>query len=287
MQLVHGIQDLRASLEQERSIGLVPTMGALHEGHGALIDRARSECGCVVVSLFVNPIQFDRGADFERYPRTLDTDAAFCERRNADFLFAPRAEEIYPRPQRTFVEVTTLSDHLCGRFRPGHFRGVATVVLKLFEIVRPHRAYFGEKDAQQVAVIRRMVADLNVAVEIIGVPTVREADGLALSSRNALLASEERKLAPYLYRSLRAASQCVEHGEINPAQVREAALAVLSGVPGMRVEYFEIVDADDLQPVERIAGPVTIAAAVWLGSTRLIDNLLVIPPQPQLQGFRC
>jgi pantoate--beta-alanine ligase len=288
MQLVHGIEDLRASLEQERSIGLVPTMGALHEGHGALIDQARSECGCVVVSLFVNPIQFDRGADFERYPRTLETDATFCERRTVDILFAPSAEEMYPHPQRTFVEVTTLSDHLCGRFRPGHFRGVATVVLKLLAIVRPHRAYFGEKDAQQLAVIRRMVADLNVAVEIIGVPTVREPDGLALSSRNARLTSEERKLAPYLYRSLRAASQCVEHGQTNPAQVREAGSAVLlSGAPGMKVEYFEIVDPDEMQPVERIAGPVTIAAAVWLGSTRLIDNVRAIPPQPQSQGFRC
>jgi pantoate--beta-alanine ligase len=266
----------RANSGTGSSIGLVPTMGALHEGHGRLIERAAAENTCVVVSIFVNPTQFNDPKDFERYPRTLDADMAFCEARGAAIVFAPSAAEMYPEPPRTFVEVEGLTGHLCGKFRPGHFRGVATVVLKLFEIVQPDRAYFGEKDAQQLAVIARMVRDLNVPVSVIGVETVREADGLAMSSRNRLLTPAERRIAPLLYQALQLAGRRIEAGARDPAQAREHALALLRR-PEIRVEYLEIVDPAALQPVEQIGGPVRVAAAVWLGSTRLIDNLLASP----------
>ena len=200
MRVVHTIAELRSVLAQcRRPVGFVPTMGALHAGHGRLMDEARCESGCVAVSIFVNPIQFNQSEDYQRYPRTVETDLAFCEARGVDVVFAPPQEEMYPRPQVTFVEVGRVTDHMEGRFRPGHFRGVATVVMKLLQIVQPDRAYFGEKDAQQLAVVRRLVKDLNVPVEIVGVPTVREPDGLALSSRNRLLSADERRIAPRLY----------------------------------------------------------------------------------------
>jgi pantoate--beta-alanine ligase len=248
-------------------------MGALHAGHEKLIETARRETGIVVVSIFVNPIQFGPNEDFARYPRPLDQDLEICRRLGADVVFEPSVGEMYPLPQRTFVEVSRVSDQLCGRFRPGHFRGVATVVLKLFNIVRPHAAYFGEKDMQQLSVIRRMVADLNVPVRIIGVPTVREVDGLALSSRNKYLNPEERKAAPLLYRALQEAAARLRDGEPDSAKVREAAMAVLRSSPLIRPEYVEMVDPDELQPVTTVTGPVRIAAAIWIGTTRLIDNL--------------
>ena len=272
-QIFSTIAETRALLAGWRSsyrLGLVPTMGALHRGHGALIERARAECHRVVVSIFVNPLQFDRAEDLERYPRTLDADVDYCRSIGVDLIFSPTAADMYPSEPLTSVEVGRLGDHLCGPFRPGHFRGVATVVLKLFNIIQPHVAYFGEKDAQQLAIVRRMVADLNVPSEIVGVPTVREPDGLALSSRNTRLTKEERALAPALYRALCHARELIAAGERRPATITQRAV---SGLPhGVRMEYFEIVDAD-MQPVKRIAGPVCVAGAMWVGSTRLIDNI--------------
>jgi pantoate--beta-alanine ligase len=279
VRIVTTIQETREALRERRrgSIGLVPTMGALHAGHGALIDRARAENSTAVASLFVNPIQFDRGGDLESYPRDLEADAAFCTARGVDLLFAPAASEMYPLPQRSFVEVTTLTERLCGRFRPGHFRGVATVVLKLFQIVQPDRAYFGEKDAQQLAVIRRMTADLNVPVRIVEVPVVREPDGLAMSSRNRLLSPAERAAAPELYGALREVARVIRAGERRADTALQAGVSALGRHPEFRLEYLEIVDPAELQPVEEIEGPVRIAAAAYLGLVRLIDTLLCRP----------
>jgi pantoate--beta-alanine ligase len=268
-------QRVASARAQSQTIGLVPTMGALHQGHGALIERARRESQCVVVSIFVNPIQFDRPDDYQAYAIDVESDREFCDERGADLVFAPCPKEMYPAPQATFVEVQGLTDHLCGRFRPGHFRGVATVVAKLFHIVQPDLAYFGEKDTQQLAVIRRMVADLNLPVQIVPVATVREADGLALSSRNRRLTPEERSAAPALYRALSIARERIAAGRECAAEVREAALSSLP--PAFRVEYLEVVDPQSMTPVGRIDRPVLAATAAWLGSTRLIDNLLCEP----------
>ncbi len=248
-------------------------MGALHPGHEALIGAARRECGIVVVSIFVNPLQFGPNEDYARYPRTLEKDVEICRRQGTDVVFNPSPDDMYPLPPLTFAQVTRVSEHLCGKFRPGHFRGVATVVLKLFNIVRPDRAYFGEKDMQQLAVIRRMVADLNIPVEIAAVPTVREPDGLAISSRNQHLNSAERKAAPVLYRALEEAVKRIRSGERDASKVREAAIAILESEPLVRVEYLEIVDPTEMQPLATISDSVRIAAAVWIGGTRLIDNV--------------
>jgi pantoate--beta-alanine ligase len=281
--LIRAIPQVRLRLDNLRrggqSIGIVPTMGALHAGHAALMDRARAETECVVVTIFVNPIQFDRREDYEAYAVHLEQDLALCERHGVDLVFAPTPEEMYPRPQAAFVEVQGLQDRLCGPFRPGHFRGVATVVAKLFGILGPGKAYFGEKDAQQLAVVQRMVLDLNTPVEIVPVPTVREPDGLALSSRNRRLTPEERLVAPLVYQALQLASDAIRQGS-GPAEARETGLHLLRSDDRMRVEYFDVVDAATLQPVEQMAGPVRIAAAVWLGRTRLIDNLLCEWPPP-------
>lgn len=275
--LAESIADLRRLLEPWRRLGtiaLVPTMGALHAGHARLIDEARRECRCVVVSIFVNPLQFDRQEDLDRYPRTLQSDLEFCERMSVDLVFAPPTNEMYPTAPRCTVEVSRIGDHLCGRHRPGHFRGVATVVLKLFEIVQPDRAYFGEKDAQQLAIIRRLVTDLNVPVAIASVPTVREADGLAVSSRNVRLSGEERKLAGSLYQALREAQRQIAAAVRDVEQVKAAALSKIPEAASLKLEYFEIVEPEEMQPVERIGGPVCVAGALWIGSTRLIDNLI-------------
>ena len=248
-------------------------MGALHPGHEALIGAARRECGIVVVSIFVNPLQFGPNEDYARYPRTLEKDVEICRRQGTDVVFNPSPDEMYPLPPLTFAQVTRVSEHLCGKFRPGHFRGVATVVLKLFNIIRPDRAYFGEKDMQQLAVIRRMVADLNIPVDIAAVPTVREPDGLAISSRNQHLNSAERKAAPVLYRALEEAVKRTRSGERDASKVREAAIAILESEPLVRVEYLEIVDPTEIQPLSTISDSVRIAAAVWIGGTRLIDNV--------------
>ena len=261
-----------------RSIGFVPTMGALHAGHKRLIDLARSECDLVIVSIFVNPLQFDRQDDLERYPRTLDADVALCSASAVDVVFAPSSLEMYPSPPVCVVDVGRVADHLCGRFRPGHFRGVATVVMKLFEITQPDRAYFGEKDAQQLAVIRHLVSDLNVPVEIVAVPTVREADGLALSSRNQRLQPGERRVATVLYDALKDAQARIAAGEREAARVAAAAREMIERQPAMKLEYLEIVDPLDMQPVARIDGPVVAAGAIWVGGVRLIDNVICVPP---------
>lgn len=250
-------------------------MGALHAGHEKLIKTARKGADLVAVSIFVNPLQFGPSEDYAKYPRALPRDLEMCERTGADFVFAPPVEEMYPLPQLTFAEVTRVSEKLCGAFRPGHFRGVATVVLKLFNIIQPDRAWFGEKDMQQLAVIQRMVTDLNLPIEVIGVPTVREADGLALSSRNQYLSPEERKAAPVLYRALQEASDRIRSGEHDARKIRETAMAILTKESLIRVEYLEVVDPNEMQPILEIGGPARIAGAIRIGPTRLIDNVLI------------
>ena len=272
-EVIAGVEKLRARLDRKRGVGLVPTMGALHKGHEKLMETARRENDFVVASIFVNPIQFDRKEDLEKYPRTMEADLRVCDTCGVDLVFAPAVADLYPREQLTFVESPVLGTHLCGAHRPGHFRGVATVVLKLFNIVQPDRAYFGEKDAQQLAIIRRMVSDLNVPVLVVPVPTVREPDGLALSSRNKLLTSEQRAIAPILSQALCAALDWIERGESSAATIRQKATALIARHPDAKLEYFEITNVDTLQPVERIDGPVLIAGAMWLGTTRLIDNV--------------
>jgi pantoate--beta-alanine ligase len=256
-------------------VGFVPTMGALHEGHGRLIETARQRGDHVVVSIFVNPLQFDRTEDLERYPRTLDADLRICNDRGVDVVFVPTLGEMYPVEPLCTVTVTRITDRLCGQFRPGHFDGVATVVTKLFDIVQPDIAYFGEKDAQQLAVIRRMVVDLNIPVDIVGVPTVREADGLALSSRNVRLSTEERSKALALYRALGEADRAIAGGERDARAVERRAAAVIPPDGSLRLEYLEIVDPVELQRVDRIDGTVLVAGALWVANTRLIDNLTV------------
>jgi pantoate--beta-alanine ligase len=272
---IEKIADLRVRLSNEHSIALVPTMGALHAGHAELIKIARRESGVVVVSIFVNPLQFNNPDDLAKYPRTLHADLALCREFGVDLVFAPSADEVYPEPLECSVDVGRLADHLCGKFRPGHFRGVATIVLKLFEMVRPHRAYFGEKDAQQLAIIRRLVADFNLPITIIEVPTVREADGLAMSSRNRHLSVDERRLASCLYAALSAARRAIASGERSAIAITRAAAEQIPQSDTLKLEYLEIVDPATMQPVERIEPPVRIAAAMWVGSTRLIDNVLV------------
>lgn len=274
-EVIAGIGELRERLRVRRgaSIALVPTMGALHRGHAKLLEAARRENDFVVASIFVNPIQFDRKEDLERYPRTMEEDLRVCGSCGVDLVFAPSPEQVYPQAPLTFVESPELEKHLCGAHRPGHFRGVATVVLKLFHIVQPDRAYFGEKDAQQLAIIRRMVQDLNVPVVVVPVATVREDDGLALSSRNKHLTAAQREVAPVLSRALRNAVDSIERGERSVTVLREAAIGVFAQYPEARLEYFEFADPDTLQLVDRIEGPALVAAAMWLGATRLIDNM--------------
>ena len=275
-ELVTTIAEVRRKVALSRRggsvISLVPTMGALHEGHGALMDCARRPGNFVVVSIFVNPIQFDRPDDYRAYAIDLDEDVRFCLARGVDMVFAPTAAEMYPEPQRAYVEVAGLGDHLCGRFRPGHFRGVATVVAKLFAIVQPDQAFFGEKDAQQLAIIQRMTSDLDFPIEIVPVPTVREPDGLALSSRNRRLTPEERRVAPALYRALELARDRITAGA-GVVSARQSALAALGEFPEIRVEYFEVVDAATMEPVVQVTAPARIAVAARLGNTRLIDNI--------------
>ena len=282
LQVLDTIAATRAAIAESRargSIGFVPTMGALHAGHASLIRRARSECGTVIVSVFVNPLQFDRPDDLERYPRSLETDLELCRKEGVDLVFAPTVSEMYPRPMEMAVDVGRLADHLCGRYRPGHFKGVATVVLKLLEIVRPDVAYFGEKDAQQLAVVRRLVTDFNVPVQIAGVPTVREPDGLALSSRNLRLSGDERQLAPCLYAALSRAAVSVEKGVATASEIIRDAATTIPADERLRLEYLELVDPEHFQPVTRVTGPMVAAGALWIGNTRLIDNVRCTPPQ--------
>jgi pantoate--beta-alanine ligase len=275
IETISRLRAWRSGVHDGTALALVPTMGALHAGHAALVAKARRECGVVAVSIFVNPLQFDSRDDLARYPRTLEADIEICRGLGVDVVFAPASAEVYPQPPECSVDVGHLADHLCGPFRPGHFRGVATVVLKLFQIVQPHRAYFGEKDAQQLAIIRRLVVDFDVPVSVVGVQTVREADGLAMSSRNRHLSAGERRLAVCLYQTLVDARRLIESGERRAAAVVRTAAARIPRSDALKLEYLEIVAQADLQPVDEIDGPVLIAGALWVGSTRLIDNVLV------------
>ena len=283
LDLLETIPELRQRLSPVRDgdtlIGLVPTMGALHAGHTALIKQARHECQCVVVSIFVNPLQFNRKDDLRCYPRTLTTDVNICRDLGVDVVFAPRDEEMYPSSPLCTVEVTRIADHLCGEYRPGHFRGVATVVLKLFQLIQPARAYFGEKDAQQTAVVRQLIRDFNVPVELIEVPIVREPDGLAVSSRNAHLNPDERQVAVVLYRALCEGRRQISAGVTDAAVVREQVETCLPNDRRLRLEYLEVVDTVEMQPVKRINGCVRITGALWVGTTRLIDNVFCVPAE--------
>jgi pantoate--beta-alanine ligase len=264
--------------EAEGLVVLVPTMGALHRGHAALIDRARALAGAegtVVVSIFVNPTQFGPKEDLARYPRPFAADRQLCAEHGADLIFHPTPEEMYPEGFSTYVEESEVSARLCGASRPGHFRGVCTVVLKLFQITRPAMAVFGLKDFQQCAVIRRMVRDLNLPVKIVPAETVREPDGLALSSRNQYLSPEERAQAPVLRRALLQANEAFRSGETSAARLRQILKKALATTPLARIDYLEIADADTLQPVKQVNGNSVMAVAVFFGRTRLIDNLVL------------
>jgi pantoate--beta-alanine ligase len=257
------------------AVGLVPTMGALHAGHASLIRRARAETGFVVVSIFVNPTQFGPQEDLSRYPRPLDADVRVCGEEGADLAFVPAVAEVYPPRFQTYVEVTELQKGLCGASRPGHFRGVATVVLKLFNTVTPDTAYFGRKDYQQVRLIRQMVRDLDVPVRVETCPTVLEPDGLALSSRNQYLDPDQRRRATVLYQALEAARAAIEAGERDAGRVRSGLAGRIGATPDVRLDYAAVVDADTLEPVDPLRGDVLLAVAARLGPTRLIDNVVV------------
>lgn len=279
MKLITGISEMAEAAEEIRSagkaIGFVPTMGYLHEGHLSLVRQAKRECGTVVLSIFVNPAQFGPNEDLARYPRDLDGDIAKCRREDVSIVFAPGAEEMYPGGHATYVEVEGVSQGLCGAVRPGHFRGVATVVTKLFNIVRPHRAYFGQKDFQQTLVVRRLAKDLNTEVEVIVCPTVREPDGLSISSRNIYLSPEERMASARIYRSLASARNLRESGETRPEALVEKVREILKGEALIKVEYVEIVGADGMKKVKTVGDSAVIALAVRIGKTRLIDNILI------------
>ncbi|AFM22160.1 pantothenate synthetase [Acetomicrobium mobile DSM 13181] len=269
------MQEISLRLKREgRIIGLVPTMGYLHDGHLSLIKKARRENDIVIMSNFVNPLQFGPKEDFATYPRDLDRDNKSAESVGVDYVFAPANEEMYPQGYDTYVEVKgPITEKMCGKSRPGHFKGVTTVVLKLFLITQPDRAYFGQKDAQQAIVIRKMVTDLNVPVKIITCPIVREEDGLALSSRNTYLSSEERLQALALPRALSAGRDMIMKGETDPQKVRLHIKQMLESSPGIRVDYVVVVDGDNLSDLSAIKGKVLLAAAVYVGKTRLIDNI--------------
>jgi len=269
------MQEISLRLKREgRIIGLVPTMGYLHDGHLSLIKKARRENDIVIMSNFVNPLQFGPKEDFATYPRDLDRDNKLAESAGVDYVFAPTTEEMYPQGYDTYVEVKgPITEKMCGKSRPGHFKGVTTVVLKLFLITQPDRAYFGQKDAQQAIVIRKMVTDLNVPVKIITCPIIREEDGLALSSRNTYLSSEERLQALALPRALSAGRDMIMKGETDPLKVKKHITSMLESSPGIRVDYVVVVDGDNLSDLSAIKGKVLLAAAVYVGKTRLIDNI--------------
>lgn len=263
--------------KQGLTTGFVPTMGYLHAGHASLIKKAAKENDRVVVSIFVNPIQFGPNEDFEKYPRDMDRDAKICEEEGADLVFAPEPNEMYPSRTLAHVDVEALGDGLCGARRPGHFKGVCTVIAKMFNIITPDRAYFGEKDAQQLIVIKRMTQDLNFKTEIVPCPIVREDDGLAMSSRNSYLSGEERAAATVISRSLRHAADMMHSGERDAGKISGTIAGQISREPLARIDYIEVVDAETLKAVSHIGGPVLVAAAVYIGKTRLIDNFSFAP----------
>jgi len=277
METIHTLEWMKQVARQARAdgrlVGFVPTMGALHEGHLSLIRAAQQQCSPVIASIFVNPAQFGPSEDLEKYPRQMEADGAALEELRVDYLFAPTAKEMYPDGFRTFVHVEGLSERLEGKSRPGHFRGVSTVVLKLFEIVQPHYAFFGRKDAQQARIIRQMAADLNLDTHVVICPTVREADGLAMSSRNAYLRPDERRAATALYRALAATRKEINAGEHDAMRLAGVMRGVLSGETLLSVDYAEIVDADTFEPVTRLRRGCLAVLAVFVGKTRLIDNM--------------
>lgn len=277
MKIAKTIKEVREIVsewkKQGLSVGLVPTMGYLHEGHQSLI-RCSNENDRTVVSVFVNPIQFGPNEDFASYPRDLERDTKKCEEAGADLIFAPEASEMYAEDFSSFVDMTGPTDELCGLRRPGHFRGVCTVVSKLFNIVTPDRAYFGQKDAQQLAVIRRMVRDLSFGIEIVGCPIVREEDGLAKSSRNTYLSADERKAAVIISKSLKAGQEMIESGETDTAKIIASITAMIESEPLAKIDYIKAVDADSIESVDTVSGRVLFAAAVYIGKTRLIDNFI-------------
>jgi pantoate--beta-alanine ligase len=276
VRLVHAIKEVtRREARRGSKIGFVPTMGALHEGHLTLVRRVKEISDIVVVSVFVNPTQFAPGEDYESYPRDLARDADLCIAEGVDYLFAPQSGELYPPGHTTSVEVGELGERMEGKSRPGHFRGVTTVVLKLFEIVRPTVAAFGQKDAQQAIILQRMVRDLMLDVELVIVPTVRDEDGLALSSRNARLTPEQREAAAAIPRALEGARHVVAEGQQRPEEVIAAAREVLEAEPLLEVDYVELVDKERLRPVEAVRGEMLLAVAVRAGETRLIDNTII------------
>lgn len=281
MKVIHDIISLRewvrATRRQGQTIGLVPTMGYLHEGHQSLVEYARSQCDVTVMSIFVNPLQFGPNEDFERYPRDFARDTQVAKEAGVDVLFAPIVEEMYPHEMQTFVDVEQLTDGLCGASRPGHFRGVATVVTKLLHIVQPDFAFFGEKDAQQLRVIRQLVKDLNMPVEIVACPTFREADGLAKSSRNVYLTSTERQQALVIPQSLKLAGELFERGIRDAHQIEKAVLEFLEGSAGVKVDYVAVVDSETLKANPVLDRETLVAIAAWVGKTRLIDNTLLVP----------
>jgi pantoate--beta-alanine ligase len=261
--------------QQGKSIGFVPTMGALHNGHLSLIKQARKENDIVIVSIFVNPTQFAPNDDFRRYPRNLKADVLSCKEEGVEFIFYPDAKQIYPKGYKTYVLVEKLSDVLCGKFRPGHFKGVATIVTKLFNIIQPDIAYFGQKDAQQAIIIQRMRKDLNIPVKIRVMPIIREQDDLALSSRNRYLTPKQREDAIVLWEALKKAKTMIKQGVIDSAGISHAMRRIIRRKKRARIQYIEIVDLDELNPVKRIQGRVLIALAVLIGKTRLIDNIII------------
>jgi pantoate--beta-alanine ligase len=280
VEIVRTPEEMQAASRTARDagkclLGLVPTMGALHEGHLSLVRAARAQCDWVAVSIFVNPLQFGPQEDLARYPRPFERDQQLLEAERVDVLFAPAAEAMYPADATTFVEVAGLSDRLDGRSRPGHFRGVATVVAKLFHIVQPDLAFFGQKDAAQLAVIRRMVRDLNFDLEIRVCPIVREPDGLAMSSRNHYLDTGQRQAATVLYRALTRVKALVDHGERDAKKLAEVGHKVLAAERAARVDYFEIVDPDTLEPIDDVTNGALVAVAAYFSSTRLIDNVVL------------
>jgi pantoate--beta-alanine ligase len=281
MRVCHSIDELRAASRTGRregkSLGLVPTMGALHEGHLSLVRAAKAQCDLVVVSIFVNPLQFGPDEDLAKYPRNFDRDRDLLAKEGADFIFAPSVEEMYPPGAVTYVTVEGLSDKLCGGSRPGHFRGVTTVVSELFNIVEPGRAFFGQKDAAQSIIIRRMVRDLNIPVRVVVCPIVREPDGLAMSSRNAYLDAGQRKSALVLYRSLTAVQERFDQGERKAPVLIDAGKQTLAHEPLVRIDYLEIVDPETLEPVDDLSRGGLAAVAAFVGNVRLIDNFVLGP----------
>src|SRR5882724_2916130 len=279
MRVCHSIDEMRAGSRaagrEGKSLGLVPTMGALHEGHLSLVRAAKAQCDLVAASIFVNPLQFGPSEDLAKYPRTFDRDRELFTQEGVDFIFAPSVEEMYPPDAVTYVTVEGLSDKLCGRSRPGHFRGVTTVVSKLFNIVEPGLAFFGQKDAAQMAIIRRMVRDLNIPVRIVSCPIVRQPDGLAMSSRNAYLSAQQKKSALALYSSLLEVQKRFAQGEHRTGPLIEAGKQVFAKEPAAHLDYFEIVNPDTLDPVEGVSRGALVAVAAFVGKTRLIDNVVL------------